>query len=220
MPVVSNWTPAGDLMKFTDLTACGEVVAVYTVGWRILDEPDAWSNRFLNFKSGVDVAKAGRVLGHALREIVSDQGLSSGVAVTAALSSGAVQFEPAKPLAIAGSIAAKDAGLTWLPTLFTKQAHRRLHTLGSGSERDDEVKGKYTCPGVRNCKCLIIIDDLVTRGATFGEMARALGVATSGVPVVGLALGKNEKRNFAKDYGVIVDNSRLAQSWEKRWNGG
>ena len=207
-------------MKFTNLAASGTVTAVYSIGWRITEDgTDLWSSRFLRFKDGVGIENAARILGYALREIVRHENLNSGVAVTAALSSTAVGFEPGKPLARAGEVAAKIAGLTWLPTLFTKQAHRRLHLLPSAAERDEEVRGKYACNGVRYCNGLIIIDDLVTRAATLGEMARALGAATSGVRVVGLVLGKNEKRSFAKDYGVDVDNSRLDPIWEKLWNG-
>ena len=81
------------------------------------------------------------------------------------------------------------------------------------------MRGKYSCTGIQNCDGLVIIDDLVTRGATIGEMARALHAKSPGIPVLGIALGKNERREFAKGFGVIVDNSSLAVKWESRWNG-
>src|SRR5262249_8156285 len=162
----------GSLMKFTDLAACGAAHPIYTIAWRIHDDGnEVWSRRFLKFKDGVDIVRVARLLAYALTQIVKDLDLGSDVAVTVALSSRATELIATAPLAKAGEAACMAARLKWMPKLFKKQAHRSLHGLPTGAERDSEVQGKYTCVSNVPGSSIIIIDDLVTRGATFGEMA-------------------------------------------------
>ena len=215
-----TWTPAGRLMKFSGFSLNGTVAEVYTFGWRITDDrQERWTSRFSGFKFGrQNIANVRRLLTDALSDIAAWHPPANGIAVTCALSSTASAYDPNSVLALAGKPAAEAAGLTWLSGRFTKKPHKRLHKLKFLQERQDEVHGKYTCQPISDCHCLIIVDDFVTNASTFGEMARALHVVSPSIAVVGLALAKNEKREYAGQRGVIVDNSSLDAAWEIRWN--
>src|SRR5687767_14370138 len=62
----------GRLFLFHWLDRSGGRVPLHTIGWRIEDEPDEWTNRFLRFKGGQkpDVCGGAHVLLEALKELV------------------------------------------------------------------------------------------------------------------------------------------------------
>ena len=217
---VPTWKPVGRLMLFPRLDSSGSLLPVYTIGWRITDDADEWTRRFLRFKDGdkPHVRGGAFVLKDAVAEIIAHHGLAPDqTALTTALSSKSTKANPKSVLYRVGEWVSKKVCVSWLPDLFTKEAHRSLHSIANANDRDAEVHNKYKSGKLAGIKTLIILDDFVTRGATLGEMARALSSKNSGINVIGLALGKNESSSFAADFGVKVDNSHVPPEWETLW---
>ncbi len=210
-------------MHFPRLDSSGSLVPVYTIGWRIIDDADAWTRRFLGFKNGqqADVKGGALVLKDAVAELMANEGFWPDVTgLTTALSSKSTHANPRSALYKVGEWVSAQSGIHWLPDLFTKEAHRSLHSIPDAGDREAEVANKYRCENVIGIDQLIILDDFVTRGATFGEMVRALRASNSAIKVVCLALGKNESASFAADYGVNVNNSHIPQAWDTLWERG
>lgn len=126
------WKAAGRLMHFASLDASGSRVPVYTVGWRIEDEPnDVWTQRFLGFKRDDHLYFIGGafVLREAAKELLDLSGWAAeAVALTTALSSGKEAADKNSVLFRTGKWIAGHLGMAWTPGLFTKA---RLRTSQS-----------------------------------------------------------------------------------------
>jgi hypothetical protein len=221
MPVVPTWNPVAGWMHFRALTASGTAVPVYTLAWRIEDHPDEWSTRLVGFKSNLlaDVRGASRVLCVALPALMKALRLNAEkTGLTVALSSAGRRINMQAALARIGKWLSEQLGIQWIPDIFAKEPHRALHLLSGGSERDSEVHGKYTARNPVDVEVLFVLDDLVTRGATFNEMRRALHENHPNLRVIGIALGKNERKDFAEYFGVKVDNSHVPTEWGQLWS--
>lgn len=98
--------------------------------------------------------------------------------------------------------------------LLRKKAHASLHKLRGATSRDNEVDNKYTSRrfeilGVTNVGCVLLVDDLVTRGTTMNDAARAIRSANGEIGVFGVALGKSESRSWA---GAGANNDHLSKA--------
>lgn len=211
---------AGKLLLFDRLDSSGDAVPVYTVGWRIEDEPDDFSRRAIKFKSddAADFQGGAFVLREAVREVIAHARLDPArTGLTTALSSKATKANDQSVLFRTGIWIAGHTGLTWLPDTFTKKAHQSLHTMAGGAARDAEVDGKYQAAKLADLDTVIMLDDFVTRGATLGEMQRALAATNPKVRMLGLALAKNERRSWAKSCNTDIDNEHIPDDWQKLW---
>ncbi|WP_131818613.1 phosphoribosyltransferase [Sphingomonas turrisvirgatae] len=211
----------GHLLRFDRLDTSGFTIPVYTVGWRILDQPgDVWTQRFVAFKADETPAFMGGayVLLEATKELMARRNLKpASVGLAVALSSRATKLNNNHVLCRTGRWLAQRLNLTFVGEKFSKQAHRSLHTLSSSGERDGEVSGKYTCQKIEGVSTVIILDDFVTRGATLGEMKRALDETSCGISAIGLALGKHERNAYATGFGVNVSNEHIPDKWNQAW---
>src|SRR5262245_31657023 len=134
MMPVPTWKAAGRLMYFPRLS---RDQAAYTVGWRIRDEPDAWTRRFEGFKYGAvaDATGGARVLREAVAELAElHESKPARTGLTMALSSQKTKFDPRSPLFSSGLQIAKELNLQWFPDAFTKQVHRSLHSINGACE--------------------------------------------------------------------------------------
>ncbi len=134
-----------------------------------------------------------------------------------ALSSGDTEPSKSHILFRTGKWLAVQLGLEFLTPLLTKSSHQSLHTLGGAAERDAAVEGKYACQKFEGLKNVIIVDDLVTRGATFKEVARAVHAASGIQSFAALALGKNENRSYAERCGAELNNDHVSEKMESLW---
>jgi hypothetical protein len=218
--VVPNWRPAGRLMHFPWLDRSGMLVPAYTIGWRIEDNPDEWSRRFLAFKAGRqgDVYGAAYVLRDALGELIRERNIDpSRTGLATALSSRRTKAEAGTPLYNVGKWIAEQHGVRWLPDAFEKEVHRALRTISGGANRDAEVDGKYRSARMDGIDRLVILDDFITRGATLREMRRAFTETNGEIDMVALALAKNEKAAYASAQGVEVNNDHIPADWDSIW---
>lgn len=208
-------------MRFPRLDKSGTSIPVFTIGWRIEDAPDIWTKKFLAFKANEKNAIRGcaSLLWKGLPPLLGRlKWAANETGITPALSSGATAADPSKPLYRTAKWLADQCGMPFLPTVFTKAAHRPLHSLPSGADRDSEVAGKYVCGDLEGVKNLIIFDDFVTRGSTLAEMLRAIIASGHGPNVIGLALAKNERASYAAQFGRTVDNSHISAEWAQLWD--
>ena len=85
--------------------------------------------------------------------------------------------------------------------LLEKQVHNRAQSgTGSPEERIKNVRGVYRCTGDAAGKRILLVDDIVTTGATLSEAAGVL-LSAGAKEVVGLTLARNEKQ----DHGHTTD---------------
>lgn len=217
--MVRSPTFVNQLMKFARLDH-PESPTVYAVGWRIEDNADDWTRRFLGFKSGdkEHVRGAALIFSKAIKLLLAHEGLrAEKTGLATALSSVRTCFDRNAPLFKVGGALAKHHGLVWMPDAFTKATHKPLRTLSKASDRDSEVKDKYVCTIAKPVEALIILDDFATRGATLAEMRRAVHASSPRIRVLGLALGKNERATYASQFGVTVSNEHIPQAWNELW---
>ena len=211
---------AGRLMRFDALDTSGDAFPTYTVGWRIKDEPDEWTRRFLGYKdarSGYGRA-GGELLLAAFQELLQVSGLEPGdVLICTAFGHAATGPNPDSILFKTGAYIAEQTGASWFPELFAKKKHKSLRLVGDGAARDAEVNGKYWSGTVAKGKTVIVLDDFVTRGATLGEMHRALHEGCPGTPMIALALGKNETASFGRYCNLPVNNEHIPAEWATLW---
>ena len=78
--------------------------------------------------------------------------------------------------------------------LLIKQVHNRAQSgAGSPEERAKNVKGVYRSTGDAAGKRILLVDDIVTTGATLSEAAEVL-LSAGAKEVIGLTLARNEKQ--------------------------
>lgn len=211
----------GPLFWFSELSSHASLLlrGYLTLGWYIDDDRDAWSKRFLGFKNADAncVRGACAVLSMALSTI--NWNAEGRIAVCSAMSSAQTEYDPHKPQAILANHLAEQFGFQYLGATFKKAAHRRLHLLkGGAQEREEEVKGKYELTQQFRASLVIVVDDIVTRGDTTGDIARAIRLRYPNVEVVGIALGKSERASFADTRGVKLNNDHIPAKWAEIWD--
>ena len=85
--------------------------------------------------------------------------------------------------------------------LLVKQIHNQAQSgAGSPEERLKNVQGVYRCTEDAAGKRILLVDDIVTTGATLSEAAGVL-LSAGAKEVVGLTLARNEKQ----DHGHTTD---------------
>ncbi|MCZ4107925.1 phosphoribosyltransferase [Brevundimonas diminuta] len=211
---------AGQLMRFDALDSSGDAFPTYTVGWRIKDEPDVWTNRFLGYKdSRLGYGRGGaKLLLAAFEELIRVAELDPAKVVLAtAFGHAATGPNPKSILHLTGEHIAQQTGVEWFPQLFAKKAHNSLRFAGDGASRDAEVNGKYWSGTVAKGTTVVILDDFVTRGATLGDMHRALQEACPNTPMIALALGKNETASYGRFCNLPVNNDHIPAEWGQLW---
>jgi len=182
-----------------------DVKAVYTLAWRFTDVPsDAWTTRVNNFKANIQAAIIGaaftlrEALPALIREMKWDE---NEAAITAALSSADTKINLMKPMPMVASKLAGRFGLKWLPNLLTiEKASYQATVLPGGTKR------------------VLVFDDLATRGQTLSAIAAAIKKNSPKVEVVGVALGKTERRGYAASSGQDLSNDHVPVAWATIWD--
>lgn len=221
--MVARFQPHAGWMKFTSLDRYSNPLGIYTLCWRFKDGPDeCWTQRVNDFKAAKSLAVTSAMwtLSEALPKLLRDNDWKAGeTGLSVALGSGDTILVPSKPLPTLGRNASEVSKLTWLPNLLTKVAHRSLHGLSNMAERDAEVAEKYTARAApTEIKRVLLLDDIVTRGATFREIHRAIALANPRLDVVPLALAKSETKDWAASFGHDLSNQHVPIRWAVLWD--
>jgi hypothetical protein len=212
-----SWTVSGRLLRFPSLDNCP--YEVRALGFRITDIPDAWTQRFNEFKFGSGVGKeaamrgASAVLSDAAHSLV----LGGSVAVVGAISSADERLDRSGGIARLGEAVSARNGWSWCPGVLTKRRHQSRHQMGGNAiVRDAVVDGVYSALHV-DAATVLVIDDFATRGSTIADIARAIRQTTPGAKILGLVLGKNESIAWC---GGAVNNGHIPAEYERLWREG
>ena len=208
----------GDLIYFRNVDSFTEG-GVLAIGWRFTDKSDdPWTTRFNAVKAGDlrSIRAAQATLVHAVKGFTFGRaGLGL---VVGAISSSKDHLESKDPVWQLGASIAGALHVSWRPDVLKKKPHKSLHYLNSAAERAAEVKGVYSASEFAGNCSVLIVDDFVTRGDTFADIARALKSAVAGpVTVYGLALAKTENLAFPPNFGISNNHVPLdlEQIWDK-----
>jgi hypothetical protein len=203
-----------------DAETSKEFRGFFTIGWYQKDarDSDIWSRHFLDFKDGRgnSVQGAAAVLGTMLQRI--DWTGYRGVSIISAMSSGQVTYDPNKPHARLALSLSQRLGFTHVPGALRKQPHKKLHGLNGSTEREREINGRYRLVGQLPGDLVLICDDMLTRGSTLGEIARAIRQVHPRTQLVGIALGKSERVVWAAGCGKTLNNLHLTTAELQEWD--
>jgi hypothetical protein len=213
-------------MRFANLDGLQQPVSgVYTVAWRIIDNPDdPWTTRLIQFKTGNAAAITGarRLLITALGALLEKQRWNPAFSgLTVALHSQDRGVIAEKPLPVIASRCAAFLGMPWLPNLLSKQPHRPLHRLSGAANRLEELQNtNYRAAPFHDAKLrrVLVLDDLITRGDTLSAIAGAIQATSPALGVHGIALGKNERERYAAQFGYMIRNDHVPGDWAARWD--
>ncbi len=203
----------GPFLSFEHLDRSQHLVEVLCPGYRFTDEPGERWTAFVNrvkANNSTAIERAATVLKGAVDKIQLPR---NPVLVVPILGSHDTSTKTSSAVSrLAAAIGELD-GFTYCPALLRKTAHRSLHNLRSASSRDAEVEDKYKSRrfaeiGVGSVGCVLLVDDLVTRGTTMNDAARAIRAANGKVSMYGVALGKSERRGY---WGGQINNDHLSR---------
>lgn len=210
-------TPWRNIFQFNSLDSSGDAIRVYSIGWRIIDNPDVWSRRFIGFKNGdpSDSRGVASVVLKAFESLLEGSNAErKDITLVTALSSNSTGPQEDSQLFILGRWLCYELGLTWDPWIISKGAHRPLHSLSSFADRDGEVRDQYKCDGAKGRRNFVILDDFVTRGSTLADIARAIKVDNNEAYVIGFVLAKSERISYAASCGHVINNDHIPQEWD------
>lgn len=217
-----QYNQVNNTMKFSQLDATDGSFPIYVIGWRIRDNPDVWTDRFLSYKyekSRVAFNAGSWIFKKAVLDIMHD--LEFDPEHTVLINAlGSADTGPNKSAILYRTTKwiAEQVGADFATNLFAKEAHQPLKNQAGAEERDAQVANKYTCADLpENVSNVIILDDLVTRGATFSEIKRAVSARSPDLNFAGVALGKNENQKFADYFGITLSNDHVTGPLIKLW---
>ena len=175
---------------------------------------DSWSNCALNFKYGNQAAiqRTAKLMRLALPLLLQKiNPAHRPVGLITALPHGSTDMDTRRSLPIMAKYLAENIRktkhpryLVWVPYALKKEAHKEIKKL-QVIERQATIHKKYRCMGLPvDVESIIILDDFVTTGATFSEIARAIW-SHRDIPIHPVALGKN----FDPKYDGYRDNRHI-----------
>jgi len=217
LPLAPPHEKNGDLIYFRNVDSFTER-GILAIGWRFTDKrDDPWTTRFNAVKEGDPraIRAAQATLVHAVTGYTF--GSKRLGLVVGAISSSKTHLEPKDPVWQLGASVAEALHVPWRPDVLKKKVHRSLHYLKSAAERATEVNGVYSASEIAGTCSVLIVDDFVTRGDTFADIARALKTTAAGpITVYGLALAKTENFAYPPNFGISNDHVplRLEQIWD------
>jgi len=207
-------------MQFNSLDNFSNIIAVYTICYSLTGkehENELWTKRIKDFKDGDLKAKkgAGFLLWKSLDELLKYLNIEfDRCGLICALSSSDEKINMKKNLSkVAKWVAKEKLKLKWMPNLLSKSKHEALHKIRGANARDNTVNNKYFSGIINNdIENLFIFDDIVTRGSTMSEIARAVIDKNQSINIYGVALAKSERPSYAP-----VSNENVSKKFNEYW---
>lgn len=211
-------------LAFDSLDAGYEIDGAFAIGYRFMDDGnERWSRRFSRFKAGVRISlRAGaHILGVATPRILSELELDvASVTFIPALRSKETVASEKGPLPLIAQWCAKQCGSEFSLDTLRKRAHDSLHGWSrTANEREAILDSAGYTSGNVGTPNVFVLDDLITRGSTLCEIARAIKDKNPKASVYGLALGKNERRAYLERFGQNSTNEHIPLEWNEIWMG-
>ena len=212
----------GGCLSFESLDSGYDIDRAFAIGYRFQDIPnELWTRRFFRFKLGQGRSRTagGNLLGVATQVILSELGLDGAkVTFVPALASGETVASEKGLLPRIARWCAKQCDSEFAPELLRKNAHPSLHGYSEASQREDIVASAEYTSDLVTTPNVFVLDDLITRGSTLCAIARAIKEQNPGVAVYGVALAKNDRQSFLKDYGHdYYTNDHIPSEWNEIW---
>ena len=217
-----GWTKFHGWMAFNELDENYGLTQAFTIGYRLTDDQyDPWTARFNAFKNGNRLARrrAAALMQKAVPDLVKGLGLDTSKTVfIPALSSSETIASEKGVLCLLTKCCAKVAQAGFVRDAIKKKAHEKLHNISDAASRtnilDDAEFRSRKIPADN----VLILDDLITRGATMSHIAAAMLERNRRLNIYGVALGKTERRSFWKDRcDVVISNDHVPKRWERIW---
>ena len=202
------------VLNFSDkgLARCDKLASVFCVGYRFSDDTeDKWTAQVNQFKNDACALsnKCEEVMIRTMRDIGSPE---KTIFVVPILGSSDVKTIDTKPVSrMARAIGELDGYQYCSNLLYKTERCQRWHTIHGANNRDAEVEGKYFSHsfrelGLNKPNSVLLVDDIVTRGTTMNDAARAIKKSNGSVVVNGVALAKAERRY---KFSPPLDNDRI-----------
>ena len=206
MVCVKHSRVVGPFLWFGKLDVSQDLDGVLCLGYRFGDDSKerftVWVNKSIGWDYGKKEASRAKPEGAvtALRNaVLCVPFLEVPVLVVPILGSDDTTAQESAVVTRLSAAIGKNSGYEHCTKLLSKDKHRSLHGMTAGSAaRDAEISGKYGSGGIdatvgRPISCVVLVDDVVTRGSTMNDAARAIRDANNGsrISIYGVALAKH-----------------------------
>lgn len=197
---------------------------VYCLGYRIgKSENDQWTVRINRFKKGEEhnVRKALKALRYAAPSLFRCIGISPETTVVIpVLGSQETRASSKSKVSRLSKSIADGVNAKFELSCLSKNQHESLHKQTDQYARDRALaKADYKASKLdKRFHNVLIIDDIVTRGATMSAVAKAIKDANPSVKIYGFVLGRHQRKEwlsvpFEKANAGIP--SKLARVWDQ-----
>ena len=182
---------------------------------------DPWTVRFNDFKQnrGQSVYKAEAVVRAAARSLFRRFDIDpEDTAVVPALRSSETRANANSHNSRLARALAEGAGAHCQVHCLSKNRHEKLHFQPTQGLRDFALAAANYRAGWVGKKNVIIVDDIVTRGATMAAIAGAIVSLNPNILILGFALGRHQRREWLSE-PFDEANSKipkiLAEIWDR-----
>jgi hypothetical protein len=217
------YTSIAGWMAFEHLDYGHPLDHAFTLAFKMTDDwAEPWSARFVRFKDKDEKALYGaaKLLKPALPALFSALKLGpKRTVIVPALASAEKVADPKRQVPRLATVLSQEIGCGLDMTSLTKDPHPSLHKVSAGDRVATLEKANYAAKAI-DADTVVILDDFITQGATLAITARKLKEANPKLTVLGVALGKTERRAYWADRGVQLNNDHVPKAWDGLWLAG
>jgi hypothetical protein len=186
--------------------------------------PEPWSKRIYLLKGGHRpslFAATDVLVAWARRKRILSALPPGRTVVVGAIPHESQSLQPGESAYILGSSLARAFGFGWRPELLKADPHQSFHN-GRVARSDRLAALGYRCgDSLDQYAAVVIVDDIITTGATFQRICEALAArrkVTAPLKVVGVTFAKKEGYQYNLRNGVCLSNDHLDQTMEEMWS--
>ena len=190
----------------------------YRIGWTT---EDPWTVRINDFKGDRPnaIRKAQAVMRFAAPSLFDCFGIwPRSTVVIPALGSKEKKTNPQSRNSRLAKAIAEGVGASFDWRCLSKDSHPSLHSQLGAVARDEALeKANYSAIRL-DCESVLIVDDIVTRGATLAKIAEAVHKTSPQVSIFGFAFGRHQRSDWLPE-SISAANAAippvLAEIWDR-----
>lgn len=191
---------------------------VFCLGYRIGQSIDKWTVRINGFKTEKPhtIRKAEATLHVAAPSLFRriDIDPDNTVVIPALNSKQTAGSADSKNSRLAKAIA-NGAGAKFVFDCLKENKHEPLHLQPSAPARDQALNDASYRAARLKCENVMIVDDIVTRGATMSAIAKAIHLSNPDVKIFGFALGRHIRPEYSHSSANAKIPRELAEIWDR-----
>lgn len=192
---------------------------VFCFGYRIGWSDDKWTNELTNLNQenlSLLLGKAEATLRTAAPSLFQRIDIDPGdtVVIPALNSKQTAGSVDSKNSRLAKSIA-HGAGAKFVFDCLQKNKHEPLHRQLDADARDQVLNDANYRASILNGKNILIVDDIITRGATMSTIAKAIHLSNPDMRIFGFALGRHVRPENAPSQANAKIPHELAEIWDR-----